>query len=384
MAENSKKTLAFGILSLSLLTIMAGAAVSPALADIQKSLNVASPTLVKMILTLPAVFIIPTSYIVGKYAGIISKKKLALLGVLIYVSAGCGAVFADGIYFLLATRAVLGVAVGIIMPLAASLIADFFEGEDRMRMMGYNAAFANFGGILATFSSGLLASINWRYSFFVYGLGIPVFFIALMFIRDKKREATGTAQPKKKLPKETYYAAFPVFLVFLGFYTIPTNIAAYLISKDLGGPPEAGYAMAMATGTAMLMGLFTVKIRNVLGRAFIPAIAFTMLLTHALLGFTSSILTVNLALISNGFTLSMSVAYVMHRATETSKGHNVGATSLVTVLIFLGQFFSPLVMDFLGGIFGMYSPAFSFQAVAAGALTAFIFTLLQSFRQPRH
>jgi len=384
MAEDSKKKLAFGILSLSLLTIMAGAAVSPALADIQKSLNVTNPTLVKMILTLPALFIIPTSYIVGKYANILSKKKLALLGVAIYILAGCGAVFADDIYFLLATRAVLGVAVGIIMPIAASLIADFFEGEDRMRMMGYNAAFANFGGILATFSSGLLASVNWRYAFFVYGLGVPVFLIALVFIRDKQQKEGHRQQPKRRLPKETYFAAFPIFLVFLGFYTIPTNIAAYLISNGLGGPPEAGYAMAMATGTAMLMGLATVKIKNALGRAFIPTIAFSMFFTHILLGFTSSILAVNIALISNGFTLSMSVAYIMHHATETSKGNNVGATSLVTVFIFLGQFFSPIVMDLLGSIFGTYSPSFSFQAVSAGALIVFLFTLYQVFRRLRH
>lgn len=378
---NSKTLLTLGILSLSLLTIMAGAAVSPALADIQKSLNVTNPTLVKMILTLPAVLIIPTSYAVGRYAPYMSKKKLALFGVFIYVVSGCSAVFVDSIYTLLVTRVILGVSVGIIMPVSAGLIADYYSGPDRMKVMGYNASFANFGGIIATATSGLLATVNWRYAFLVYALGIPVFIFASIFIKDPARTETFTDKLRKKLPKETYIAAIPAFLVFLGFYTIPTNIAAYLITENLGGPPEAGYALALSTGTAMVTGFFTLKIRVLLGRAFIPFIVLSAMLTHFLLGFTSSVLLVNIAMISNGFNLSLSMAYIMSRATETSDGNNVRATSLVTSLIFLGQFFSPIVMDLLGILFGTHAPIFSFQVVAFGASAVFVYTVIQSLRR---
>ncbi|WP_041229797.1 MFS transporter [Deferribacteres bacterium DY0037] len=381
MQSNNKPLLSFGILSLSLLTIMAGAAVSPALADIQNSIKGAQPTLIKMILTLPAVFIIPTSYCIGKFSGGISKKNLALAGVAIYTVSGCWAFFATDIYMLLASRAVLGVAVGIIMPVAAALIADFFHGEKRMRMMGYNAAFANFGGILATFSSGLLASINWRYAFLVYAMGIPVFIIAMLFIKEPEQTKNFDKKaPRLKLPLEVYIKALPGFLVFLGFYTIPTNIAVYLASAGLGGPKEAGYAMAFSTGTAMLLGLTVAKVRKKLGRVYVPSIAFSMLICHLLLGFTSSVAAVNLAMIANGYTLSMSIPYIMVKATEAAKGNNVAATSAVTLSIFIGQFFSPIVMDTIAKAADVHRVNFNFQLVAAATAFIFIITVFRSFR----
>jgi len=378
MSERTR-LLAFGILSLSLLTIMAGAAVSPALAHIQADLKGAEPTLAKMILTLPALFIIPTSYSVGRWSGGISKKMLALSGVALYTTAGCAAFFAPDIYTLLATRALLGISVGIIMPVAASLIADFYSGHDRMKMMGYNVAFANFGGIVATFSSGLLAAINWRYSFLVYSVGIPVFIIGLFFIKEPDTTAAhDKTLPRKKVPFETYIRAFPGFLVFLGFYTIPTNIAVYIINKGLGGPEDAGYALAVATGSAMVLGLFTSRVKSILGRAFVPAIVLSMVLCHALLGFAHSHLSVYAAMILNGFTLSMAIPYIMMRATESSGGHNVGATSLVTSFVFLGQFFSPIIMDGLADIAGRSDVDFYYQTVAACSVVILFYSILKS------
>jgi len=381
MPENNK-LLAFGILSLSVLTIMAGAAVSPALADIQQHIKGSQPTLIKMILTLPAVFIIPTSYAVGRFTGGISKKKLVLLGIIIYTVSGCSAFFANDIYTLLASRAILGIAVGIIMPVAASLIADFYTGEKRMKMMGYNSVFANMGGIIATMSSGLLTSIDWRYAFLVYAVGIPIFIIALLFIKEPPNTAAFDKNaPKLKLPKQTYLIAFPAFLVFMGFYTIPTNIAVYLVTNGLGGPEQAGYALAFATGSAMVAGLFVANIKKVTGRMFVPSIAFSMLLCHVLLGFTSSVIAVNAAMLSNGYTLSMAIPYIMHKATESSNGYNVGATSLVTSFVFLGQFFSPIVMDVTAKIVGVSNVSFNYQLVAAGAAFALVFTLVKSFQK---
>lgn len=379
-----RKLLILGVLALAPLTIMAGAAVSPALADIQAHLEGARPTLTKMILTIPALFIIPTSYSVGRWSGGISKKKLALAGVALYTISGCSAVFAPDIYALLVSRAFLGISVGIIMPVAASLIADFFSGEDRLRMLGYNSACANMGGIIATFSSGLLAAIDWRYSFMVYAAGIPIFIIGLFFIKEPPSTAAHDKKaPRKKLPLETYFIAAPAFFVFLGFYSIPTNIAVYLVSHGLGGPEHAGYALALATGTAMLMGLQAVRVRRFMGRFFVPSIIFSMLVTHILLGFTFSATAVNIAMIANGYTLSMSIPYIIMKATESSNGHNVGATSLITSLVFMGQFFSPIVLDGLANLTGKHYPAFNYQVVAAGTAVVFAYSVFRLIFQRR-
>ncbi len=168
----------------------------------------------------------------------------------------------------------------------------------------------------------------------------------------------------------------------MGFYTIPTDISVYLISNKLGGPAQAGYALALSTGTATVMGLMVARIRMNLGRMFVPSILFMMLLCHTLMAFTSNVLMVNIAMIANGYTLSMAVPYVMMRATESSNGHNVGATSLVTSFLFLGSFCSPIVLDGIARGLNSSDPAINFKIVAVGTAFIFLYTIIKSFQKP--
>lgn len=131
----------------------------------------------------------------------------------------------------------------------------------------------------------------------------------------------------------------------------------------------------------MIMGLLAANVKKLTGRWFVPSIALSMLITHGLLGFTSSVLLVNIAMIANGYTLSMALPYIMHRATESSGGHNVGATSLVTSFVFLGQFFSPIILDGIANVAGRNDAAFSYQTVATASVLVLIYTLFRTLRR---
>lgn len=58
-----KKSLLVSILSLSLLTVMAGAAVAPALGVIRRYFSDANPLFVQMIISMPAIFIVITNFL---------------------------------------------------------------------------------------------------------------------------------------------------------------------------------------------------------------------------------------------------------------------------------------------------------------------------------
>ena len=60
--QNTRKMLAPSILSLSLLTVMAGAAVAPALGVIRDHFSDSSPMFIQMIISIPALFIVITSF----------------------------------------------------------------------------------------------------------------------------------------------------------------------------------------------------------------------------------------------------------------------------------------------------------------------------------
>lgn len=106
------------ILSLSLLTIMAGAAVAPALDVIQQHFSGEPVILIQLIISMPALFIAITNLFFGKLCALFMGRTLTLTGLAFYVVFGCAAGLCSNIYLLLICRALVGVGVGIIMPMS--------------------------------------------------------------------------------------------------------------------------------------------------------------------------------------------------------------------------------------------------------------------------
>ena len=84
----------------------------------------------------------------------------------------CGGDLFDNIFLVLVMRALVGIGVGIIMPLSTGLLSYYFKPEQQVGLMGYSSAMNQMGGVIATLLSGLLANISWRVSFLVYLMGI--------------------------------------------------------------------------------------------------------------------------------------------------------------------------------------------------------------------
>ena len=117
------------ILSLSLLTVMAGAAVAPALNVIQAHFAQSSQTFVQMIISIPALFIVITNFFFPKLCRRLNPRTLVLLGLSLYTVGGCAAGLFDQIGLVLVMRALVGVGVGILMPLSTGLLTDYFPPE---------------------------------------------------------------------------------------------------------------------------------------------------------------------------------------------------------------------------------------------------------------
>jgi MFS family permease len=217
------------ILSVSLLTIMASAAVAPALGKIRLAFPAANATLIKLVLTLPPLIIIPFSLLSGWLVYRIKKKTLMITGLLIYLIAGCGGGFARSITELLVIRAILGIGVGLIMPLSTTLVGDFFQGPARSKMMGLAASVQNLGGVIFQIVAGYLAVISWRYSFGVYSMALVILVLIMAWLPEPPRATAQQAQkPKSRLPIGVYFCAFLCVLNMIVFFSVPTNMAILL------------------------------------------------------------------------------------------------------------------------------------------------------------
>lgn len=131
--EQLSKKVTSTILSMSLLTVMAGAAIAPALGIIKQHFAGEPQLLVQFIVSIPALFIIITNLFFLTISRHFKTRAIALTGLVLYVVAGAGCFFAQSIYAILVLRALLGISVGLIMPLSTGLLAYYYPPEEQAR-----------------------------------------------------------------------------------------------------------------------------------------------------------------------------------------------------------------------------------------------------------
>lgn len=197
--------LMISIWSVSILTSITGLAISPSLPAIQRTFPGVGKTEIDMLISLPTLFLIPFVIIVGRLAQSRSAKGLIQLGTLIFLLSAIAYQFASGIHYLLMVSIMLGVGAGFVVPLAAQLPSAVFTGAERQRQMGICSGISNASQVLCTFFAGWLATINWHYSFWVYGLAvIPLLLSPFLKIKSPGADKTQSVQPSTPNPFADY------------------------------------------------------------------------------------------------------------------------------------------------------------------------------------
>ena len=163
------------IAAMSLLA-MASLGITPALSSIAGAYPDISQNTMALLLTLPTITVMIASLFVSKLNQYLSKKKLALLGILIVIISGLIPYFITDFTVVLITRAILGIGVGIVNPVAASLPMDHYSGgKDRDQALGIQSAFSGGSAILFTMIGGYLAVSDWKMCYLVYLAPIVLF-----------------------------------------------------------------------------------------------------------------------------------------------------------------------------------------------------------------
>ncbi|WP_096200462.1 MFS transporter [Bacillus sp. FJAT-45350] len=363
----NKVLLKMAILSVSLLTVMAGAAISPALGDIALAFPDVNETTIKLILTLPSVMIIPFIFVSSKLTSRFSKKHILFAGMLFYLVGGLGGGFVSSIELLLFCRAILGIGVGLMMPISTSLVADFFDGEERTTTMGQVSAANNLGGVALFLMSGVLAAISWRMAFSVYTLVIVAALIVFFFLPNKKPDFHSTSNPSAPLPKKLYAYGAAMFLIVLAFYSIPANMALYIQQEGIGSSKNAGAVISVATAAGFFAGLLLGRVKRLLQTYFI---AFQLMLMG--LGFLITAMTNNLVFIGvgvgfMGFGFGSILPIVFDQVSrQVPRTQTVQAMAIVTSMLFFGQFSSPIFLDGIGLLFSNDSIRFMYMFLSVG------------------
>ena len=343
---NVSKKVTATILSMSLLTVMAGAAIAPALGIIKAHFNQANDLLVQLIVSMPALLIIVTNLFFLAISRRLRTRAIATTGLLLYVIAGAGCFFVDDIYVLLVMRALLGISVGLIMPLSTGLLAYYFPPEEQARLMGLSAAMNQMGGVVATLLAGLLATIEWNYAFLVYLIGLIAVVMVWLWLPDEQLGSANKRgipfQPRQLL--KFHPSVIGMLLLMMIFFIFPTNFAIIARQQTTLSTEAITMIMVGLDVVAFFVGL----VFGSLMHAFRQPIKYFAPLFF-LLGYAAylipSVTTILLGSAFIGIANGVGVPYL--NTIASIKGGKNSATTVMPLLsaaLYLGQFLSPLIV----------------------------------------
>lgn len=347
---------AFTILTLAFFGMGVGT-ITPALNAIFVQFSDLPITTLLLVSTLPSLLVIPATIIAGAVAGSkVKYKTLAILGMTLFVLGGVAPYFATDFTVILIERAVFGIGLGIMSPLANSLVMGLYEGDKVATMTGMVTLAMNIGGMVLQFMGGYFAAIGWNYSFLPHALGIISLLMVIFFLPEpaKAPVAAGAALvPKEKLPLKVWITVLVYGIFTLTIYPMLVNMSTLIVNRELGTTATAGIVLAFLTIGGMLAGsvfgkVFKISSRFVLGLGFgIAAIGM------AIVVFATNVIILTIGVFIIGFAMSTLIPACMMIIGMTAKPMQMAfAVSLFFAGMNLFGFLSTYWIGAIAGITG--------------------------------
>ena len=247
------------IVSITVTGIMANVLLTPAIPDIVEEFDTGASGagLVLAAATAPGILLAP---VIGVLADRYGRKALLVPCLLVFGMAGGSAAFAPSFGVLLALRLLQGVGAAGLINLAVTLIGDHYEGIERAKRMGQNAAALTASITVLPPLGGLLTAVGgWRLSFAPYWLGLATAVVVIVVLPTDRQRATTTITEQLRSTKP-YLASPPVigavvmafllFVVIFGLFL--TALPYHLANRFDVGAAGRGVALAAPAVTSTL------------------------------------------------------------------------------------------------------------------------------------
>src|SRR3954447_2643749 len=246
-----KNMLKFLVVIIAFQDVAAGVAGS-IMADIIKAFPDYDPTIVMLVATFPGLMQIIPALCYGKLSRRFNKRTLLFTGLALFIIGGTLPAFVDSLPLIIAMRGLLGLGVGITMPLSVDIITDFFEGRERDFLIGFGVStIACIGAIFFQMVGGILAdAYGWQYGFLTYLFPLWILAVTFLYLPEPEKKVAVHASLKETLfsaPKTVYgFTIGQVFFSMLVFGYV-TNISILIQAEGLGSATEAGLAISLFT-----------------------------------------------------------------------------------------------------------------------------------------
>ncbi|MEI8104261.1 MAG: MFS transporter [Actinomycetes bacterium] len=275
------------------MTILDVSIVNVALPTIGRSLNFSEGNL-QWVVTAYAITFGGILLLGGRAADLFGRRKVFLVGVVIFTIASflCGLAWSEGV--LIAARALQGLGAAIISPAALSIVMTTFEeGKERNKALGIWGAMGGSGAAVGVLAGGVLTKyLGWEWIFFVnVPVGIAAFALSPRFVRESRAEHDSSTD-------------------VAGAVTVTSGIA--LLVYAISTAPDHGWGSAATltrlAGAAILLAAFLV----IESRSRHPLMPFSIFRVRTVAGANLIGLLLGAVTFANFFALTLYVQQVLH------------------------------------------------------------------------
>jgi Arabinose efflux permease len=356
-------TFKISLLSISIFLMMAPQ-ISSALPLMYHAFPGVNEAGVQTLATIPNFGIVAGLFLSPFLVRMLGEKATILTGLIITLVTGTFPMYSDNYTSILISRFLIGTGIGLFNSLAVSLIPQFYKNDENelAKMIGYQNVMGSVGAAIASFLVSYLVTISWHAAFAIYFLVIPALILFALFVPLPSKNANlntdETKQNKKqRINGKVILISALMFLIFAFYMPFSFNLPSLIISKGLGNASTS----ALITGISTLVsipigacfGLIFKKIHDKIFPLGLALVAIGMLL----IALASNLVILFIAVIILGFGFGIAVPYMYNWLDWAAPEGSVNlATTIVLVLVNIGCFLSPTIVDTMAKLLNLNTP----------------------------
>ncbi|NMG06366.1 MFS transporter [Brasilonema sp. UFV-L1] len=260
-------------IGVTLVSVLGVMTLNPILPTIGKSFNL-SPQQIGLIMTSFLVPIAIGTPIFGVLADRIGRKKILVPSLLLFALGGTLSAFAQDFRSLLEWRFLQGIGAASLETLSLTMIGDLYSGKMLTTAMALSASMIGISATVYPLIGGGLAQLNWRYTFVLSLLAIPLAVLVSTKLKLPKKQSNASHFHLNTYLKDTWssinnrqviglmFAVLSLFILEFGacFICVPLLAANSLgASGAVIGVLLAIMELSLAFFASQL-GLFTRKL----------------------------------------------------------------------------------------------------------------------------
>ncbi len=262
------------------------------------------------------------------------------------------------------------------MSLNGVIVADFFEGEERVQVMGIQAASVGAGMMIINAVSGALGASDYHMSYWINLIALIAFILLFVCLPDTGRVVTDQ-ENRITLNKEVFIMGVVGMFFFLFLITFNTNISMHISGKYAGNSGFAGIVNAVFSliqiAAGFVLGAVTKLCKKQTATAALLSFAVGAVI---LVLFPANAAMLLIGALFCGFCQGIFMPTGMVTVTNAVNPQSAAmATAVFSCGIQLGSFISPIVTNGASRLFfGEESTGHVFLIAAIGMVLLAAFT----------